>query len=131
TSPGFGGAGATNSGFFRIRLQQPDERERTQDEIAKQLTKIGRGINDARVSVLQRPTISVSRRTSQPIQYIIQANSFSQLEEKVPQFMDEVSKSPVFNNADVNLKFNKPELNISIDREKADNLGVSVLDVAQ
>ncbi len=131
TSPGFGGAGAVNSGFFRIGLTQPNERERSQDEISKQLTGIGRGINDARVSVLQRPTISVSRRTSQPIQYIIQANTFDQLQEKVPLFMEEVSKSPVFSNSDVNLKFNKPELNITIDRDKAQNLGVSVLDVAQ
>ncbi|RZM23126.1 MAG: efflux RND transporter permease subunit, partial [Pedobacter sp.] len=121
TSPGFGGAGATNSGFFRIRLKQPNERERSQDQVSKQLTQIGRGINDARVTVLQRPTISVSRRTNQPIQYIIQANSFNQLQEKVPLFMDEVAKSPVFSVSDVDLKFNKPELNISIDREKADN----------
>jgi multidrug efflux pump len=66
-----------------------------------------------------------------PVQYIIQANSFEQLQEKIPAFMNEISQDPTFTNTDVNLKFNKPELNVSIDRNKAQNLGVSVIDVAQ
>ncbi len=45
--------------------------------------------------------------------------------------MDEVSKDPTFSMTDVNLKFNKPEINVTIDREKAESLGVSLLDVAQ
>jgi HAE1 family hydrophobic/amphiphilic exporter-1/multidrug efflux pump len=45
--------------------------------------------------------------------------------------MDEVSKDPTFAMTDVNLKFNKPEITVTIDREKAQSLGVSLLDVAQ
>jgi multidrug efflux pump subunit AcrB len=81
--------------------------------------------------VTQQPTISVGRRGGLPISYIIQAQNFEKLREKVPLFMDEVSKSSVFSMSDVNLKFNKPEINLTIDREKAKNLGLSVVDVAQ
>jgi multidrug efflux pump subunit AcrB len=45
--------------------------------------------------------------------------------------MAEAENHPVFANTDVDLKFNKPELYVTIDRDKAKSLGVSVLDVAQ
>jgi multidrug efflux pump subunit AcrB len=90
-----------------------------------------RKYSEGRTMVTEQPTISVNRRGGLPIQYIIQAPNFQKLEEKIPQFMEEVSKDPTFTTSDVNLKFNKPEINISIDREKAQSLGVSVIDVAQ
>ncbi|MEO8532672.1 MAG: efflux RND transporter permease subunit, partial [Flavobacterium sp.] len=82
-------------------------------------------------SVIQQPTIAVNRRGGLPIQYIIQAPTFEKLREKIPQFMDEVGKSDVFSVTDVNLKFNKPEINVSIDRAKAESLGISIIDIAQ
>ncbi|WP_254529660.1 MULTISPECIES: efflux RND transporter permease subunit [unclassified Sphingobacterium] len=130
TSPGFGSA-SSNSGFVRLGLVQPGERERTQQEIADDLSRLTRGYSEGRVSVSQQPTISVNRRGGLPIQYIIQAPNFQKLEEKIPEFMDELSKDNTFSITDVNLKFNKPEVYVSIDREKAQSLGVSVLDVAQ
>lgn len=130
TSPGFGSA-SSNSGFVRLGLVQPNERERTQQEIADDLSRLTRGYSEGRVSVSQQPTISVNRRGGLPIQYIIQAPNFQKLEEKIPEFMDELAKDNTFSITDVNLKFNKPEVYVSIDREKAQSLGVSVLDVAQ
>ena len=131
TSPGFGGSGSVNSGMMRLALVQPDERERSQKEIADQLTRLTRKYSEARTMVMQTPTISVNRRGGQPIQYIIQAPNFEKLQEKVPAFLEEAAKDPTVTNVDVNLKFNKPEIDISIDREKAQSLGVSVIDVAQ
>lgn len=131
TSPGFGGAGSTNSGFVRMGLVDPGERERSQKEIAEQLTKITRKYTEGKVTVTQQPTISVGRRSGLPISYIIQAQNFEKLREKVPQFMEEVSQDPTFTTSDVNLKFNKPEINLTIDRDKAKNLGVSIVDIAQ
>ncbi len=131
TAPGFAGSGATNTGFFRIRLKDPGDRPRSQQEIADGLTKATKGYSEAKTFVTQQPTISVGRRGGLPISYIIQAPNFERLREKLPVFMDEVAKNRTFTVSDVNLKFNKPELNVSIDREKAKNLGVSVLDVAQ
>lgn len=131
TSPGFGGAGSTNSGFLRMGLTDPESRERSQKEIADKLTKITRKYTDGKVTVTQQPTISVGRRGGLPISYIIQAQNFEKLREKVPVFMDEVSKDPTFTTSDINLKFNKPEIDLTIDRDKAKNLGVSIVDIAQ
>lgn len=130
TSPGFGSS-SVNSGFVRLGLVNTDERTRTQQEIANDLTRLTRSSSEARVSVSQQPTIAVNRRGGLPIQYIIQAPNFQQLEEKIPEFMEELSQDPTFSITDVNLKFNKPEIYVTIDREKAQSLGVSVLDVAQ
>jgi multidrug efflux pump len=131
TSPGFGGAGSTNSGFVRMGLVDPNERDRSQKEIAESLTKITRKYTEGKVTVTQQPTISVGRRGGLPISYIIQAQNFEKLREKVPLFMEEVANDPTFTTSDVNLKFNKPEINLTIDRDKAKNLGVSVVDIAQ
>ena len=130
TSPGFGSS-SVNSGRIRIALKDTDERTRSQKEIASNLTKWSKRYPEARVSVSEQPTIAVNRRGGPPIQYIIQAPNFEKLQDKIPEFMDEVGKDPTFSMTDVNLKFNKPEINVTIDREKAQSLGVSVLDVAQ
>ena len=131
TSPGFSGAGAVNSGFIRISLKDPSERERSQMEIADQMTKLTKQYPDVKTSVSQQPTIAVSRRGGLPVQYIIQAPDFEKLQEKIPLFMDEVNNNETFSMSDVNLKFNKPELNVTINREKAESLGISVIDIAQ
>lgn len=130
TSPGFGSS-SINSGRMIINLVQPDERERSQKEIAQKLTQLTKNFSEGKTMVTEQPTISVNKRGGLPIQYIIQAPNFQQLEEKVPQFMEMASQDPTFTTTDVNLKFNKPEISITIDREKAQSLGVSVLDVAQ
>ncbi|WP_353182400.1 efflux RND transporter permease subunit [Parapedobacter lycopersici] len=131
TSPGFSGTGSPNTGRMRIVLVPPDERVRSQDEIAEALSRQTHRFTEARTFISQQPTISVSRRAGMPIQYIIQAPNFEKLEEKIPEFMRLATVDPAFENVDVNLKFNRPELNVSINREKAQSLGVSVLDVAQ
>ena len=130
TAPGFG-ASATNTGFIRLSLKEPDEREASQKDIADKLTKWTKKYPDAKTSVIQQPTIAVNRRGGLPIQYIIQAPNFDKLREKIPLFMNEVGKSDVFSTTDVNLKFNKPEINVTIDREKAESLGISIIDIAQ
>lgn len=130
TSPGWGSS-SVNSGRAIISLVDPEDRERSQHEIAEGLTKWTRQYTDARVSVSESPTIAVNRRGGMPIQYIIQAQNFDKLQKKIPPFMDAVENDPTFSNSDVNLKFNKPEIYVTIDREKAQSLGVSVLDVAQ
>ena len=130
TSPGFN-ASSVNSGFVRISLLQPDERKASQKEVAEKLTKWTSAYSEAKTSVIEQPTIAVNRRGGLPIQYIIQASNFEKLREKIPLFMEEAAKKETFSTTDVNLKFNKPEINVTIDREKAESLGISVLDVAQ
>ena len=130
TSPGFLSS-SVNAGRVRLALVDPSERERSQKEIVDHLNKMTKKYPQAKVNVSEQPTISVNRRGGLPIQYIIQAPNFEKLREKIPQFMEEASKNETFSNVDVNLKFNKPEINVTINREKAESLGISVLDVAQ
>ncbi|HBX51429.1 MAG: acriflavin resistance protein [Bacteroidetes bacterium RIFOXYA12_FULL_35_11] len=132
-APGFTGSGAVNSGILRVGLVQPDERKRSQQEIADATFGMLRKFNAVRAFAAQEPSISAGGgpRMSLPVQYVIQNNNFEKLKEKLPLFADEISKSEVFNAWDVNLKFNRPEAFISIDRLKAADLGVSVLDIAQ
>jgi multidrug efflux pump len=131
---GGGGNGAVNNGFGRIGLVQPDERKRSQQEIADWLTKKVSRMPDARVSVQQEQTISAGgggAKSGAPVQFVIQNQDFEKIRKVLPAFFAEVSKSPVFVTPDVNLKFTKPELRVVTDRARARDLGVSVADIAQ
>jgi multidrug efflux pump len=130
TSPGFGGAGNTNSAFMRVILTDPSERERTQSEIAKDLApKVARATG-ARSYISESQSIG-NRRGGLPIQYIIQAPTIEKLKEVLPEFMYQAGNNPTFEFVELNLKFNKPEIKIEIDRERARRLQVSVRDIAQ
>ena len=133
TAPGFAGSGAVNTGFVRLKFKDRSERERSQQQIADYISKETKKFPEARTFVIQEQTISAGGgpRGALPVQFVLQAPNFQKLQEVVPKFMEEVNKNPVFQGSDVNLKFNKPELNMTIDREKANNLGVSVMDIAQ
>ncbi len=130
TSPGFGASSSVNSGFVRLILVEPDERERSQQEIAHQLTADVNQLSGARVFVKQDE--SIGRRTfGLPVQYVLQAPNFEKLREVLPRFVEEARKEPTFQFVDSDLKFNKPELRVEIDRDRAQNLGVSTIDIAQ
>ncbi|HYF02121.1 MAG TPA: efflux RND transporter permease subunit [Patescibacteria group bacterium] len=130
TSPGFGGAASTNSGFVRLILKQPEERERSQQEIAANVSKIVAKFSEARANVSQEQSLG-ARRGGLPIQYIIQASSIDKLREAIPRFLEEARQHPDLQTVDVNLKFSKPEIELTIDRNRARDLGISVQDVAQ
>ncbi|GAB3557192.1 efflux RND transporter permease subunit [Spirosoma fluminis] len=130
-APGFSGAGAVNSSFVIINMSDPSERQRSQQDIVDYVNKNLKKFSEARMFATQDQTIQVGRGGGLPVQFVIQNLNFEKLREKLPKFLEEVQKDPTFQNSDVDLKFNKPELNISIDREKATSLGVSVQDVAQ
>lgn len=131
-SPSFAGAGATNSGFLVTLLKDPDQREASQQEIYERMVRIFKGLPEARVFPNQEQTISTSLNAGSqlPVQFVIQNFDFEKIKSVLPKFMDAVKKDPTFGNADVNLKFNKPELQVEIDRLKANELGVSVLDIS-
>lgn len=129
TAPGWGG-GSVNSGIIRMILKDPEERERTQQEIFDDLSKQTRELTGARSFVTQQQTIG-GRRGGLPVQYVIQAPNLEDLKEKIPEFMAEAGKSELFQVVDLNLKFNKPELRVKINREKAVLMGVSTQDIAQ
>jgi len=123
--------GNINTSQPRIGLVDPGARHRSQNEIASDLQKkLGR-FNDARIFAIQEQTIAVgsSSKTSLPVQFVLQNQDLDRLKQVMPAFLEAVRKDPTFSNADVNLKFNKPELEISMDRMKIKDLGLSTNDV--
>ncbi|MDR1865589.1 MAG: efflux RND transporter permease subunit [Bacteroidales bacterium] len=117
-------------GFVRAFLVNPNLRTRSQQEIAEKLVRDTRHLTKGKILITQDPTIG-DRRSGQGVQYVIQANNIEKLREILPVFMDEVQKNPAFSFSDVNLKFTKPELVVTIDREKARILDVSTTAIAQ
>jgi multidrug efflux pump len=129
TAPGFGGTGV-NSGFVRVILKDPSLRQRTQQEIVDDITAKAKKYSGVRTFLTQNQTIG-DRRGGFPVQFVVQASDIDKLKEVLPLFLQKAQASPLFAFVDLDLKFNKPEINITIDRDKARNLGVNVLDVAQ
>jgi multidrug efflux pump len=129
TAPGFGGSGV-NSGFVRVILKDRQERQRSQQEIVDDVTAKVRRYSGVRTFLTQAQTIG-DRRGGFPVQFVIQAAELEKLKEVLPAFMAKASASPKFAFVDLDLKFNKPEINIEINREKARALGVNVMDIAQ
>jgi hydrophobe/amphiphile efflux-1 (HAE1) family protein len=126
----YGGGSAVNTGFLISFLSDPTERKASQQEIYKKLTKIYDSIPDARVIASQEPTIATSNSRGLPVQFVLQNLDFEKIHSVLPKFLEEAQNSPVFSNVDVDLKFNKPELNISVNRLKATSLGVNERDVS-
>lgn len=124
------GMGGGGSGNMRIRLVDLDQRKRSQQEIAADLSPKLRQYTGAQTIVSQQQTFG-SRRGGLPVQYVIQAKNLNDLKRVIPDFMTEVAESPYFSASDVNLKFTKPELTVYINREKASMMGVNVQNIAQ
>jgi len=131
TSPGFTGSGNANTGFVRVSLADPSLRQRSQSELAKMINRNLPRYNEGRGFVIEEQTISVNRRGGQPVSFVVQHNNFDKLTKALPKMLEEARNSKILQNPDTDLKFNRPELKIEIDRLKAAALGVSVTDVSQ
>ena len=121
---------SSSSGNLQITLRDLSERSYSQADVAERLTRAVAGQTDARAFVQQQSTFG-GRRGSMPVQYVLQATNLDKLREVLPRFMAAVSESPLFRMADVDLKFSLPEMRLSVNREKANIMGVSTRDVAQ
>ena len=130
TAGGFGG-GSPNSGSVRVNLVDPAYRYRSQQEIVDDVNKSLPRFPEGRVFISQEQTIAVNRRGGQPVQFVIQNNDFEKLKTVLPKMLEAASQNPTLQNVDVDLKFNKPELLVSINRLKATQLGISVQDISQ
>ena len=126
----YGTGSSTNSGFVISFLTDPSERKATQQDIYKKLSKFYDSIPEARVIASQEPTITTSSSRGLPVQFVLQNLDFDKIHKILPKFLEEAQNSPVFSNIDVDLKFNKPEVNIVVDRLKATSLGVNEKDVS-
>ena len=118
------------SGNVRITLKDLSDRDYSQMDVYGQLSKAIQSKTDARAFVQQQSSFG-GRRGGMPIQYVLQATNIEKLQEVLPKFMMKVYDNPTFQMADVNLKFSKPEIRLSVNREKANMMGVSTRDIAR
>ncbi|MBO5741979.1 MAG: efflux RND transporter permease subunit, partial [Bacteroidaceae bacterium] len=117
-------------GNVQITLKDLKDRDYSQMDMAEKLSKAVREKTDARAFVQQQSTFG-GRRGSMPVQYVLQATNIEKLQKELPEFMSRVYDDPTFQMADVDLKFSKPEVRLSVNREKANMMGVSTRDIAQ
>ncbi len=122
---------STNTSQPRIGLINPKDRSRSQDQIANDLQRKMNRFNDARIFATQDQTIAVGSgsRGGLPVQYVLENMDFDKLKEVIPKFLDAARQDPTFSNVDVNLKFNRPEIQLSVDRMKVKDLGLTTEDV--
>ncbi len=131
TSPGFGSSGSVNSAFANVILTDPGERARSQDQIADAVQAELSNLPGARVNVSQPASISTSSGRGSPVQLVLQAPNLEALQDALPAFMDRATQDPAFQFARADLEFTLPELQIEVDRSRAQTLGIPPLDVAQ
>ena len=121
---------SSGSGNIQITLKDIKERDYTQMEVAEEISQAIRTHTKARAFVRQQSSFG-GRRSSMPVQYVLQSVSIEKLEQVLPEFLARVYDNPVFQMADVNLKFTSPEMRVEINRDKAGTMGVSVRDISE
>jgi hydrophobe/amphiphile efflux-1 (HAE1) family protein len=122
--------GSVNSSQARVGLVPVNERTRSQNDIANDLNRKFARFNSTKVFAIQEQTIAVgSGRSSSPVQFVLENQDLEKLKEIIPKFLEEANNDKTFSNVDVNLKFNKPEIDLTIDRMKVKDLGLSSQDV--
>jgi multidrug efflux pump len=127
-----GRGGGANGAFARMEFVPPAERHRSQQEIADYVNGFLRKLNFAQAYCTQEQTIATTRRgAGLPVQFVILAPDFEELKEVLPKFLDRANEDKAFQVVDVNLKFNKPELKVGINRDRAKAMGISVRDIAE
>ena len=120
----------SGGGNIQITLKDIADRDYTQMEVFDKLSAAVRKENDARSFVQQQSSFG-GGRGGMPVRYVLQATNIEKLQDVLPTFLQKVNDNPAFQMADADLKFSKPEVRISINREKANLLGVSTRDIAQ
>jgi multidrug efflux pump len=128
TGLSFGGPGSVTNSFMFIRLKPRGERDRSQQEIVQQLFPRLLGIPGVLAFVINPPSLG-ARFNSNPVEYILQGDNYEDLNKAVGIMMGEASKLGYLVNLNSDLRLNKPQLDINIDRERASGLGVSVSDI--
>jgi multidrug efflux pump len=122
--------GPVNTGVQNIYLQDPTRRTRSQEQIFQQVSKGLGGFTALRLFPAQPPTIG-DRSGGQPLQYVLQAPNLAEMLKVLPKFLEEAQKRPELRFIDSDLKVNREEAQVRIDREKAAALGITALDVAR
>ena len=124
---GFAGPGRVTDGIMFVRLKPFGQRRTSQQELVGML--FGRLFAIPGVLAFPINLPSLGGGFGQPVQFVLQADTYEDLQRALGPFMMEAQKLGYLLNMDTDLKLNKPQLEIAIDRDRASALGVSVSDV--
>lgn len=115
---------AQGSIFFRAKPWE--ERKRTTQEMAREMTPRVSALSGVTAFPITPPSLGQGFR-ERPINYvIITSDSYQNLSQAVREFQAELAKNPGFVQVDTDLRLNKPEIKLEVDRERAADMGVGV-----
>jgi multidrug efflux pump len=127
TGLGFGGPGRVTDGFIFVRLKPFNERKRSQMQIVQSLFPRMMGIPGVLAIPINPP--SLGGGFGRPVQFVLLAESYEELQQATGMMIGEAQKLGYLVNMDTDLKLNKPQLEVRIDRDRASALGVSVNEI--
>ena len=108
-----------------------EERKRTTLEMARDMTPRIAGLTGVTAFPITPPSLGQGF-TQRPINFvIITSDSYQNLAQTVRTFQDELAKNPGFVQVDTDLRLNKPEIRMEVDRERAADMGVGVDAIAR
>lgn len=121
-----------NGGFQWIFLKDPHERTSglTQQQVYEKLVAASGRFRDVIMIPIQIPTIG-GFSSSQPLQYVVQAPDLPSLIDVMPKLMGQVYQSKKLSFQDPDFKINRPEIGISIDRQRAAQAGISTQEIGR
>ncbi|MFD2934245.1 efflux RND transporter permease subunit [Spirosoma flavum] len=127
----FGPPAPVNVAIQNVFLKKASERTNTQADVFATYVRNSQNFRGVMVFPVQPPTIGSRFGQAQPVQFVLQGTSLAAITDVLPKFMAEAQKSPILRFADSDLKVNKPELVLQINRDKAAELGISVAEIAR
>lgn len=127
TGLGFQGPGRVTEGFLFLDLKPAEEREKSQQKIVEELFPPLFSIPGVLAFVINPPALGSF--SSSPVEYVLQAESYEELNQGMGVLMAQANALGYLYNTNTDLKLDKPELSISIDRDRAAELGVSTSEI--
>lgn len=120
---------AQGTAFFRATPWE--DRDRTTLEMAREMTPRIAGLPGVSAFPITPPSLGQGFR-SRPINYVIITNdSYANLSQVVGQFQARLAEVPGFVQVDTDLRLNKPEIRMDVDRERAADMGVNIDAIAR
>ncbi|SDL29365.1 efflux RND transporter permease subunit [Siphonobacter aquaeclarae] len=127
----FGPPAPVNLAIQNVFLTKPGERKTTQADVFNIYSRNTQQFRGVLAFPVQPPTIGSRFGQAQPVQFVLQATQLAELTKVLPKFIEEARKSEVLRFVDSDLKVNKPELVLQINRDKAAELGISTAEIAR
>ncbi|MEN9847855.1 MAG: hypothetical protein RL368_595 [Pseudomonadota bacterium] len=124
-APGLERPNPVNTALSFISLKPWDERKRSQQEIAASLMPKLFGLPGVLAFPINPPSLGQSFRNP-AVQFVIQANSYAELQKMSDAMLAKIRAYKGMSNADTDLRLNKPQLLVNIDRDKASAVGVEI-----